>query len=171
MATPPPDLTALCLSCGMCCNGALFDFATLGADELDHARALGFEVVEIAGEPAFMQPCPQLSGTSCTVYDRPAPAACRKYFCKLAKGVQAGNIAMVEAAGRVASAKDLVAALVPHLEPGESLIAARRRFGHLTATGALGTAPRFAIAMAGLIRHLDRHFRKDGKALMTPVEE
>lgn len=167
MDASPPDLTGLCLSCGMCCNGALFDFASLDPDELDHARSLGFDVAEIGGEPAFMQPCPQLSGTRCTVYERPAPAACRKYFCKLARSVRDGATGMDEAAARVATARDLVAALRPHLEPGESLSSARLRFGQLTATGALGTAPRFAIAMAGLIRHLDRHFRKDGKGLMT----
>ena len=39
----------LCVQCGICCGGSLFDYAELDAEEAPRIRALGF-AVEMQGD-------------------------------------------------------------------------------------------------------------------------
>ena len=87
----------LCLACGMCCDGTLFDNVRLGAgDDARKLKALGLPVAVTRGRTAvtfFRQPCVALcADRKCRVYaDR--PGQCRAFECGVFKDAEAGRIA------------------------------------------------------------------------------
>lgn len=74
----------LCKSCGMCCDGQLFAWVRLNANELDRSEAMGLNVIR--NDPrqrGFTQPCPMWNGI-CTIYTSPDyPRSCGTYKCKV----------------------------------------------------------------------------------------
>lgn len=86
----------LCLACGLCCDGALFDNVRLVAgDDAAKLRALGLPMaVSRAKVPVarFPQPCAALcTDRTCRLYaDR--PSQCRSFECGVFKDLQAGRI-------------------------------------------------------------------------------
>lgn len=86
----------LCLACGMCCDGTLFDLVKLEAnDDARKLKALGLPVTVSRGrEPAarFPQPCAALcADRTCRLYaDR--PWQCRVFECGVLKEARAGRI-------------------------------------------------------------------------------
>ena len=91
----------LCLACGLCCDGALFDNVQLGPqDDAQKLRALGLPVaVSRAKSPIthFLQPCAALcADRTCRAYaDR--PAQCRNFECGVYKNLEANRITFVAA--------------------------------------------------------------------------
>lgn len=91
----------LCLACGLCCDGTLFDNVRLGpGDEAQKLKALGLPVeVSRARTPVnfFRQPCTALcADRTCRVYaDR--PGQCRTFECGVFKDAQAGRITFAAA--------------------------------------------------------------------------
>jgi uncharacterized protein len=86
----------LCLACGLCCDGTLFDNVRLGADDdAKHLKTLGLPVsVSRAKVPIthFRQSCAALcADRSCRVYAN-RPAQCRTFECGVFKDTQAGRI-------------------------------------------------------------------------------
>jgi Fe-S-cluster containining protein len=73
------DLERLCKSCGMCCDGTLFQRAMLKPEEVEPAKKHGLKVIEDRG---FEQPCPQWTAGGCQVYEH-RPSVCRSFACKL----------------------------------------------------------------------------------------
>lgn len=94
----------LCLACGLCCNGTLHVHTVLLPTETDAVRALGLEVEEVGGRPAFCQPCARFQADRCTIYDR-RPQVCRRYACALLQRLQTGQIALAPALRIVAVAR------------------------------------------------------------------
>ena len=82
--TREAELEALCRSCGLCCDGALFGRVELQPDEVEPARRHRLHVV--AGGKAFEQPCSALvrrdGDAVCAAYDE-RPRACRRFVCRL----------------------------------------------------------------------------------------
>lgn len=77
----------LCLSCGLCCDGALFKKVSLGAtDQLDTLRAVGIEVFEEEKGRWLRQPCAAYKNGKCNIYDK-RPKHCLQFQCKLLKRV------------------------------------------------------------------------------------
>ena len=83
---------ALCLRCGLCCNGVLFGDGKLRrADDADRLKSLGLEVERFDDGQYFLQPCGGFDGCRCTIYaDR--PTMCRKFECGVLKRQLAGTI-------------------------------------------------------------------------------
>lgn len=86
----------LCLACGLCCDGTLFDNVQLGAGEdAKKLKALGLLVAVTRGRAAvtyFRQPCAALcADRSCRVYAE-RPGQCRAFECGVYKDAQAGRI-------------------------------------------------------------------------------
>jgi hypothetical protein len=82
------DLTSLCRSCGLCCDGSLFGRVSLQHEEVEQARRNRLRVLE-SGK-AFEQPCSALmpleagvdGRRTCSIYhERPLP--CRGFVCRL----------------------------------------------------------------------------------------
>jgi Fe-S-cluster containining protein len=86
----------LCLACGLCCDGTLFDNVRLGpGDDTKKLKALGLPVsVSRTKMPVtlFRQPCTALcADRTCRLYaDR--PGQCRAFECGVFKDAQAGRI-------------------------------------------------------------------------------
>ena len=99
----------LCLACGLCCDGTLFDNVRLGpGDDAKKLKALGLPVVAARSGAAvthFRQPCAALcADRSCRVYaDR--PGQCRTFECGVYKAVGAGAITFAVALRRVKQAR------------------------------------------------------------------
>lgn len=91
----------LCLACGLCCDGTLFDNVQLGpGDDVKKVKALGLPVaVTRARQPVsqFRQPCLALcADRTCRIYaDR--PVQCRTFECGVFKEAQAGRITFAAA--------------------------------------------------------------------------
>ena len=99
----------LCLACGLCCDGTLFDHVQLGPD--DDARklkSLGLPVaVARSRTPVtrFRQPCAALcADRTCRLYaDR--PLQCRDFECGVFKEAKAGRISFAAALRLVKKAR------------------------------------------------------------------
>ncbi len=91
----------LCLACGLCCDGTLFDNVRLGpGDDARKLQALGLPVAVSRSSPPithFRQPCAALCADhTCQVYaDR--PAQCRSFECGVFQAAQAGQISFAAA--------------------------------------------------------------------------
>src|SRR6478609_10276264 len=102
------DGAELCLQCGMCCDGTLFDNAPLRESEVDLAASLDLELLRShAGEPRFAQPCPQFVDGCCAAYEH-NPAGCTEYRCRLLSDYTAGKLALADALDVVGATRGAV---------------------------------------------------------------
>jgi uncharacterized protein len=86
----------LCLSCGLCCDGALFDFVKLEpGDDAPRLKQLGLPVKVSRGRipvTRFPQPCSALcQDRTCRIY-RDRPRQCQEFECGVLKEAKAGQI-------------------------------------------------------------------------------
>ncbi len=99
----------LCLSCGLCCDGSLYDLVTLEpADDAGKLKQLGLPVTFSRGKTPvarFPQPCVALcENRSCRVYaDR--PTQCRVFECGVLQDVKAEQIGFAAALRLVKNAR------------------------------------------------------------------
>ena len=92
---------ALCLSCGLCCDGTLFGSVPLkAADVLVPLQAGGIEIQAKETEQHFSQPCAAYQQGCCQVYIN-RPANCRMYRCQLLKKYGSEAISWAEAQQRI----------------------------------------------------------------------
>lgn len=98
----------LCLECGLCCDGTLFDLVKLEqGDDAAKLKALGLPVKVSRGkEPIvrFPQPCAALcADRTCKVYaDR--PWQCRVFECGVFKDAKVGRVSVAAAQRQVRQA-------------------------------------------------------------------
>lgn len=101
----------LCLACGLCCDGTLFDGVRLEpGDDALRLKALGLPVVTPRARqpvPRFAQPCAALcADRTCRLYaDR--PRQCRTYECRVFKELKTEHIDFAAALHRVKKARRL----------------------------------------------------------------
>lgn len=86
----------LCLACGLCCDGTLFDNVHLKpGDDAAKMQSLGLPVKLSRGRSPiahFPQPCAALcADRTCRAYTH-RPNQCRTYECMIFKELQAGRI-------------------------------------------------------------------------------
>ena len=156
MDPPDPQLSSLCLGCGLCCDGNLFTQVPLTAAELEPARRRGLVVLARAdGSPALRQRCGALVGLRCDVYDD-RPATCRSYRCMLHVALADGEVSQSEALGTVARAHALLAALADELPPDADAVMQRGR--RALRDPELPASTRAAIERAA--GHLARNFQR-----------
>jgi Fe-S-cluster containining protein len=92
---------SLCLACGFCCDGTLFNRVPLQEAEVEPLReALAIPAGRFHGE----QPCPALKGTVCGVYGA-RPLTCRRYRCLLLEAHEADEVGEAEAIAIVETAR------------------------------------------------------------------
>lgn len=167
-------MSTLCLSCGLCCDGTIFDVVPLTERERVVVTRLGLPVIMRASGPAMPQPCEALDGLACQVYvSRPAP--CRAFHCALYGAVGADEVDLSEALGVIREAHALLAELArtigeaPEREPYRPLIPGAEADEHEgLAAGPIQGArrlqkrrfdPAIDRALSAVERHLDLHFR------------
>jgi uncharacterized protein len=99
----------LCLACGLCCDGTLFDLVKLEpSDDGRKLKLLGLPVTVSRGKEAvsrFPQPCSALcEDRTCRIYaDR--PRQCRIFECGVFKDAKAGRITFAAALRLVGQAR------------------------------------------------------------------
>ena len=103
--TPDPS-QILCVKCGMCCDGTLFDDIQLqNQAEADDMEVLGLQLDEDTDDiPTMLVPCVGLKNCRCTVY-RHRPVTCRTFECRVLIEVGLGDIEIEEAQSLIQSAR------------------------------------------------------------------
>lgn len=92
----PSPAEQLCLACGLCCDGTLFDNVRLKpGDVAAKLKSLGLPLATSRGQAPvtlFPQPCAALCrDRSCRVYaDR--PVQCAEFECRVLQDTEAGRI-------------------------------------------------------------------------------
>lgn len=101
------EADALCLDCGLCCDGTFYGSVVVAQDEKARLGRVGLAVIQHDGALAMPQPCSALRGCLCNVYaDR--PGACAAYECLLRKRVDAGERTPGHARTAIASMRELL---------------------------------------------------------------
>lgn len=95
--------TALCTSCGLCCDGFLHGHVVLEPNEVERAKALGLPLLT-DGRCGFSQPCPKLVECCCSIYDV-RPSACSGYECRLLEKLVSGDVTLDAALQTVVQAR------------------------------------------------------------------
>jgi Fe-S-cluster containining protein len=180
MEPRPARLSAsseLCISCGLCCSGVIYDSVPLREDERARAEELDMHPYEDPpGQARFDLPCRHLSGTRCSVYNR-RPGPCAAFRCELLKKFEAGQVSANEALGRIAEAKTMLDQLYPLVVTSGGPITPKRWGSLLDAwrsKAAAGTATsaeaQVVLELARLNRFLDVHFRSSDQQVVKQEE-
>ena len=109
-------VSALCVACGLCCEGSLFLYLRLSEAEAAQMAARGAQVFRRKRLTAMRLGCPMLEGARCTMYET-RPSGCRAYYCELALEVRDGRVGLDEALQRVREARALIVPVEAGLPP------------------------------------------------------
>src|SRR5580658_3789285 len=106
------ELTALCQSCGLCCDGSLFGRVRLESSEVESARR--HRLLVVANGKSFEEPCTALvkrdTDHHCSIYAE-RPESCRRFVCELYAGQVREPASLDERMALVRRAKALLAFL------------------------------------------------------------
>lgn len=98
----------LCLDCGMCCNGVLFQIVRLQpGDSVRDLESLGLRLSRKKREPYFRQPCEKLIECTCSIYES-RPMRCRLFECQQLHRLENREASEEEIARVIESAKSAV---------------------------------------------------------------
>lgn len=106
IAEQTSEASRLCLACGLCCDGTIFDVARVAEAELPALAAMGIKTGTRAFGAVLVQPCVALDGATCTVYAL-RPHTCRAYRCNLLVALAGGEVSFDECLAHVDEAKAL----------------------------------------------------------------
>jgi hypothetical protein len=101
----------VCVGCGMCCDGVLYERATVDPGEEPSMLAAGLELIDDGDRKAFRQPCPHSSCGRCLIYQTRFQI-CRTFECALLRRVQSAELSLAEAQEKVGVAQQLLANVV-----------------------------------------------------------
>ena len=181
MTTPSPlpaqseEESSICLKCGLCCDGTLFDFATLQEPEV-HLFPPNQRLDNPASDEsalAFALPCQHFRSQTCTVYpDR--PDACRVFACRVLADFRNGTKTKAHCLAIIDDALGTRNRIDALLEVGGLAPSARRSVvaQMLKDARAGGTLPATgAVEAVAFERFLDRHFRHPGQGRIARDED
>ena len=99
--------SALCMACGLCCNGVLFEHGAVAPEDVARVRSLGL-TVEVDGGKGFrfQQPCPLHQDGPCSAYPH-HPPSCQAFRCSLLAKYEAGGVTFAESLAIVRTVKEL----------------------------------------------------------------
>jgi len=110
------DSSRLCLSCGICCQGVMYDHAGLQADEVDLYYELGFlPFMTTRGKEGFRLPCIFYIDNKCSIYSIRRPKICASYKCKLLRNLMDREIDSKEREQIVTETKRLIESIQDRL--------------------------------------------------------
>jgi len=99
----PPKEESICISCGLCCDGTVYEHgAPYPDDDIKPLQALGVIVGE---DHRFHMPCPAHCGV-CTIFQQ-SPQACRDFECKLLARLSRGEVTRQDALAVIEKIKAL----------------------------------------------------------------
>ena len=116
-------MSALCLECGLCCDGTLFRHVAISAPERLELVKLGIGVGEKQKHEVMWLPCGKLEGKCCSIYEA-RPGGCRRFVCALGKRLVAGEVTLPEAEAQVREMQSRIEVLRQLLlpPPGEPIL-------------------------------------------------
>lgn len=132
---------SLCLTCGMCCDGTMFQVVAVTPEE---AARLEGQVELTADRSKLVQGCRALSGCKCGVYEQ-RPAVCRAFKCLVLASLEEGKLSQAEAQEAIAdvlSRRTLVAQLLGEQDEHKALELARDQTAAGTASEEVSVALR-----------------------------
>ena len=101
----------ICIKCGFCCDGTLFQHAHLDPGERGHLpEKIDQNSFTEEEKDFFMLPCGYFS-EKCTIYDRQRANLCASYRCQLLKDFAEGKVELSDALQIVSEAMEMRAEL------------------------------------------------------------
>ena len=89
---------SLCVRCGLCCDGTIFERARLvPEDDLARLEAGGFIVLPTKTGTGFALPCHHQQDRICTLYQQWRPTVCHTFRCRLLRRFDTGELNLEEA--------------------------------------------------------------------------
>ena len=85
----------VCIRCGFCCDGTLFDHAIVYPNEVIR-EDLKKNLFTVDEDQFFSLPCPH-SNTSCQVYNEKKPQICSKFSCQVLRNLREGILSKLDA--------------------------------------------------------------------------
>lgn len=104
----------ICKNCGFCCDGTLFEQATLQSNEVLPA-GIELNKVKIKRKEYFNLPCFYFKN-NCSIYHSPKARICSSFRCKLLRDVERGKITKENAVKLIKETKQKRAELVKEFE-------------------------------------------------------
>jgi hypothetical protein len=159
---------SLCVRCGLCCDGTIFERARLiPADDLARLAAGGFILLREKAGDRFALPCHHHHDRVCTIYQGWRPTVCHTFRCQLLRRFDAGKIGLDEAHVTITQTTELADRVWAQLRErvGEVNGALKKLFRAWEATQPEQDAAwrrqhaAFLLDYAGLQWRLDRYFR------------
>ena len=98
----------LCVACGMCCDGTMFNNVVCSKEEAEYMGTFGIgsKKAEKVDSYVFFEPCPLHINGSCSIYTDPKkPKTCSGYKCALLKRVLRNEITPEQAMKKVERVK------------------------------------------------------------------
>lgn len=87
----------ICIRCGMCCDGTLFQYANIDDDETLTTQ-YSFDVgTNSAGEKRFFLPCGYLQNKCCSIYQSRPYKVCDHYKCTTLRHYEKGEVSRNDA--------------------------------------------------------------------------
>jgi Fe-S-cluster containining protein len=178
MTTAGPVATgsALCVSCGLCCDGTLFSYVPVRpVDRLAPLTAGGIQITTVDAKRAFALPCVALHDRRCAVYQE-RPTACRRFRCKTLVSFEAGDVSWDEARARITRTEMIrtevrteLARLVPapRMAPIQTLLPDKAALEADVALRQLW-AP-VLVRVVALATFVRKHFVESGPSIDSPV--
>jgi hypothetical protein len=97
MLESPKQEQEICVQCGFCCDGTLFDHALLEPGEQESLPPkLKQQYVQHDNREFFKQPCAYFAGC-CTIYNQPRLKICSSFRCQLLRNVEAQVVSPLQA--------------------------------------------------------------------------
>lgn len=171
----PNDDTQPCVGCGMCCDGTLYDKATVAEGEEERLTEHGLTLTTVDDKTYFRLPCHFEKCGSCTIYETRFEI-CRSFRCALLKSYNDGEIDLNTAREKVTTAKALLATAVAE-DSEAALTDDRRRLRNRLAERVggdddqdRGRSARQLLNIIALDTYLERWFRKKKSQVDTESE-
>jgi len=156
-----PDANLLCMKCGLCCDGSLYEKVPISAeDDFDHLKAFGGR--QGAKGKNVPQPCAAQQNRACTIYPY-RPKVCAQYRCHLLTQYEEQKIPFQEAEsiiGKTIEHSDRVRKAL--LTATNGIDAPSRQLYQQLANSAFPIKPEIAsilLDFAALQIRLNKHFR------------
>jgi len=98
------DEQKVCIKCGLCCDGTLFDHALLDKGEKPNLpKLMQQQYFKTDKKEAFRLPCPYFD-KKCTIYRQQKAHVCSSFRCELLKEFSKSNISLKDAQNVVENA-------------------------------------------------------------------
>lgn len=162
MTTPETAEAAsrLCLNCGLCCNGVLFQIVRLqSTDSVRELESLGMKLNRKKREPYFKQPCGFLDKCTCSIYES-RPLRCRLFECQQLHLLADEKVSEREVIQAIEEAKEKVRSVEALLAlAGNSSVSLPLSERYDQAMASAGADENLKVAMESLQQILNANFR------------